>query len=254
MAISETARIAPGAEIGREVNVGDFTIVGPDVTLGDRSVVESHCLLGYETPLAAGRLRIGAQAHIRSHSVLYRGSSFGPGLVTGHHVTVRERTVAGVRLQLGTMTDLQGHTRIGDHVRTHSSVFIPKHTTIGSYVWLFPSVVLTNDRQPPSEGSLLGPCIDDFAVVAANATVLAGVRIGRHAVVGAHSFVREDVEPYSLVAGAPASRLGDVREVRLADEPDRMAYPWTQRFHRGYPEEIVAGWGDAARGDPEPPP
>ena len=248
MAVSETARIAPGATLGRDVTVGDFTVVGPEVTLGDGCVVDSHCVLGYETPAATGSLRIGSGAHIRSHSVFYQGSTFGPGLTTGHHVTVREGTVAGLALQLGTMADLQGDTRVGDYVRTQSSVFIPKQTTIGSFVWLFPFVVLTNDRQPPSDGPLVGPTIDDYAIVAAHATVLAGVHIGEHAFVAAHSFVRADVEPHSLVAGVPARHRGDAREIELVGEPGRAAYPWTARFHRGYPEQIVAGWTSAAAG------
>jgi acetyltransferase-like isoleucine patch superfamily enzyme len=242
MAISETASIAPQARLGRGVSVGEFTVIRADVELGDDCTVDSHCLLGCETPLAAGPLVIGAGSRIRSHSTFYRGSSFGPAMTTGHHVTVREGTRAGARLQLGTMADIQGDTTIGEDVRTQSSVFVPKHTTIGNYVWLFPFVVLTNDRQPPSPDPLLGPTIGDYAVIGAHTTVLAGVRIGEHAVVGAHSFVRTDVEDHALVAGSPARRLGDAREVRDASDPGSFAYPWTRRFHRGYPRDVVSDW------------
>jgi acetyltransferase-like isoleucine patch superfamily enzyme len=241
MGVSEAARIDPRAQLGRDVTIGDFTIVGPDVRLGDGCTVESHCVIGYETPLADGPLVIGDGGHIRSHSVFYRGSTFGAGLMTGHRVTVRENTRAGARLQLGTMADVQGDTVFGDDVRTQSGVFIPKHTTIGSYVWLFPFVVLTNDRQPPSPDGLCGPTIGDYAIVAAHSTVLAGIRIGEHAMVAAHSFVRADVEDHALVAGAPARRLGDVRDVQLPGG-DGAAYPWPTRFSRGYPPEVVAAW------------
>ena len=38
-----------------------------------------------------------------------------------------------------------------------------------------------------------------------------GVTIGDHAVVGAGAVVTSDVEPYAIVAGVPAKRIGTVR-------------------------------------------
>lgn len=43
--------------------------------------------------------------------------------------------------------------------------------------------------------------------IGANSTVLAGVKIGNGAIVGAHSLVNKDVEPYSIVVGVPAKHL-----------------------------------------------
>jgi acetyltransferase-like isoleucine patch superfamily enzyme len=54
--------------------------------------------------------------------------------------------------------------------------------------------------------------IEDDCWIAANAVILAGVRIGKGAVVAAGSVVNEDVPAYAVVAGVPArvikSRLG----------------------------------------------
>ncbi|MFT5823925.1 MAG: acetyltransferase-like isoleucine patch superfamily enzyme [Crocinitomix sp.] len=43
--------------------------------------------------------------------------------------------------------------------------------------------------------------------IGANSTVLAGVKIGDGAIIGAHSLVNKDVEPYSIVVGVPAKHL-----------------------------------------------
>ncbi|MFK8038654.1 MAG: CatB-related O-acetyltransferase [Crocinitomicaceae bacterium] len=43
--------------------------------------------------------------------------------------------------------------------------------------------------------------------IGANATILAGVTIGDGAIIGAHSLVNKDVEPYSIVIGTPAKHL-----------------------------------------------
>ena len=47
------------------------------------------------------------------------------------------------------------------------------------------------------------------AFVGAGATILPGVTIGEGAVIGAGAVVTHDVEPWTIVAGVPASKIGD---------------------------------------------
>lgn len=245
MAISPLAHISPAATIGSDVDIGPWTVVHDNVVIRDRVAIESHCVIGHPTPLAEGEsLVIGEDSLIRSHSVFYEGSRFGPGLRTGHHVTVREKFVAGPGLQIGTLGDFQGHATVGDYVRTHSGVQINHGTQIGSYVWIFPHVVLTNDPHPPSDGFLAGVVVEDYAVIAAMACVLPGVRIGARALVAAHSLVTKDVEPDSVVGGVPAKRLGATKGILLKDGSGRSAYPWMRHFHRGYPADVVRMWSE----------
>jgi acetyltransferase-like isoleucine patch superfamily enzyme len=53
--------------------------------------------------------------------------------------------------------------------------------------------------------------IEDNCFIGARAIILKGVNIGTGAVVGAGSVVTKNVEPYSIVAGNPAKKIGDVR-------------------------------------------
>jgi acetyltransferase-like isoleucine patch superfamily enzyme len=192
--------------------------------------------------LAEGEpLVIGHSAHIRSHSVFYQGSTFGDRLVTGHRVTVREWTIAGENLQIGTLSDIQGHCKIGDYVRFHSNVHIGQKSEIGNFVWIFPFVVLTNDPHPPSS-VMQGVRIEDFAAIATMSIVLPGVTVGEGALVGAHSSVNRPVAPNTVAAGAPAKFVCNANEIKLKDGSGRMAYPWRHHFSRGYPEAVVAGW------------
>ncbi len=165
------------------------------------------------------------------------------GLVrTGHHVTLRERIEAGVDLQVGTLSDLQGDTIIGDHVRTHSRVFIAKYSAVGDFVWIFPSVVVANDPHPPSDGLQRGADIREYAVIGAGACVMPGVVVGTRSVVGAGSLVTKDVEPDVVVGGVPAKTMGPASDVLFRDGSGRRAYPWMRHFHRGYPDDVVARW------------
>lgn len=240
--IHPSAIISPRAEIGAGVSIGAFSIIHDKVRIGAGTRVESYCEIGYPTPLAEGReLFIGENSLIRSHSVFYQGSTFGERLVTGHRVTVREKIEAGRNLQIGTLSDLQGHSQIGDLVRLHSNVHIGQRSRIGNYVWIFPYVVLTNDPHPPSN-MLVGVVVEEFAVIATMSVILPGVVLGAGSLVAAHSSVNRDVEPDTVVGGSPAKLLCATERVKLKDGSNQAAYPWRRHFHRGYPEELVKRW------------
>jgi acetyltransferase-like isoleucine patch superfamily enzyme len=243
MSVHPSAIVSAKARLGADVSIGPFTVVHDNVVVGDRGVIGSHCEIGHPTALADGRpLVFGADALIRSHSVFYEGSEFGPGLRTGHRVTVRDGFIAGIGLQIGTLCDFQGETRVGDYVRTHSSVHLGRLTEIGNFVWIYPYTVLTNDPHPPSDGLFRGVIVEDYAVVATTVTVMPGVRIGARSLVGAHSLVTRDVPPDTVVAGVPAKPMAATRDIKLKDGSGLSAYPWMRHFHRGYPDEVVAGW------------
>jgi acetyltransferase-like isoleucine patch superfamily enzyme len=240
--IHPTALISPKAQLGLNVSVGPFTVIHDDVIVGEETVIEGHCEIGHPTPLAQGLpLVIGSKSLIRSHSIFYQGSTFGDGLVTGHRVTVREKTTAGHSFQLGTLSDIQGHCEIGNYVRTHSNVHIGQKSKIHDFVWLFPYVVLTNDPHPPSN-VCIGCELEKYAVVATMSVVLPGVKVGEGALIAAHSSVSKDVVPHTVVGGSPAKFLCETSKIKLRDGSGLSAYPWTQHFTRGYPESVIQQW------------
>lgn len=242
MAIHASAIISSKAVIGSNVSVGPFSIVHDNVVIGENTVIEGYCEIGVANHLSAGQsLAIGANSHIRSHSIFYEGSRFGERLVTGHRVTVREKTIAGKNLQIGTLTDIQGHCIIGDYVRCHSNVHIGQRSSIGNYVWIFPYVVLTNDPHPPSE-VLNGVTVGDFSVIATMTVVLPGANIAEGCLIGAHSSLKGETEPGMVYAGSPAKKICATSRIKLSDGSG-AAYPWRKHFKRGYPEEVVREWG-----------
>jgi len=237
--------IHPRTRLGDHCRIGAYCVLGEaPVELGEDSVVGNYCELGH--PSAGGdpdeALVIGSGAHIRSFSVFYQGSTIGERLTTGHRVTVREQTRAGNGFQIGTVSDIQGHCTIGNHVRTHSNVHIGQASEIEDYVWIFPYVVLTNDPHPPSEGFLKGPTVRKFAVIATRACIMPDVEIGEDSLVAAGAVVSKDVRPRTVVGGIPAKELCSVEAIVLKDDSGSPAYPWRRHFHRNYPEETIRDW------------
>jgi acetyltransferase-like isoleucine patch superfamily enzyme len=66
-----------------------------------------------------------------------------------------------------------------------------------------------------------GVTIEDGAYIGAGAMLLAGVRVGRCAVVGAGALVREDVPPYTVVVGVPARVIRALDPSALAEREDK---------------------------------
>lgn len=232
--------ISASAKIGKNVKIGDRTIIYDNVEIGDNTVICNDCVIGeplneyyhaekYENPKTV----IGADSLIRSHTIIYADSIFGEGLQTGHRVTIREKTKMGVHCSVGTLCDIQGHCEMGDYVRMHSSVHIGHGSKIGSYCWIYPYTVFTNDPTPPSE-VCVGPSVGDYSIVATHCLLLPGVKIGKHCLIGACSMVSKDVADFQVAVGSPAKPVKDIREVKDR-ETGEAHYPWPYRFDRNMP-------------------
>jgi len=102
---------------------------------------------------------------------------------------------------------------IGDRVTVKSGVQVWDGVSLEDDVFVGPNVTFTNDpfprskRPPPSFAKTL---VCRNASIGANATILAGVTIGRDAMVGAGAVVTRSVPAAAIVAGNPARIVGYV--------------------------------------------
>lgn len=236
--------ISKKANIGSNVKIGDNTVIYDNVIIGDNSIICNDCVLGepinsyyssdnYENPV----LKIGADSLIRSHSIIYAGSTIGDSFQTGHRVTIRENTTIGKNCSLGTLCDIQGDVMIGDYCRFHSNVHLAQKSKVGSYVFIYPYVVLTNDPHPPSD-DIKGATIGDYTQVGVHAVLLPGVRVGENCLIGANSLVNRPVPDFTLVSGEPAKAVMDVRKIIAMGGKGRY-YPWMHHFEKGMPWEGI---------------
>ena len=100
--IHPTAIISTNAKLHKNVTIGPFSIVNENVEIGENTYIGAFCEIGTRNNLCkTDRLVIGNESIIRSHSVLYSGSTFADKLETGHHVTLRENLLVGSNLRVG---------------------------------------------------------------------------------------------------------------------------------------------------------
>jgi acetyltransferase-like isoleucine patch superfamily enzyme len=190
-----------------------------NVTLGAGWTIEDFCIIG--TPPRGkkeGELptTIGDGAVIRSHTVIYAGNIIGKNFQTGNKVNIRETNRIGNNVSIGTLSVIEHHVEIADNVRIHTQVFIPEFSVLEEGCWIGPNVVFTNAKYPLSPGvkdQLVGPVIRRGAKIGANTTILPGVVIGEHALVGAGSVVAKDVPPGAVVVGNPARVIRNISEL-----------------------------------------
>lgn len=71
----------------------------------------------------------------------------------------------------------------------------------------FHQIILANNQRPPVTEPVL---IEDDVWIGSHCLILKGVTIGHNSVIAAGSVVRRDVPPYSLMAGNPARRVGQI--------------------------------------------
>lgn len=138
--------------------------------------------------------------------------AIGEGTRIWHFCHVCAGARIGRSCVLGQNVFVAGGAVIGDGVRIQNNVSVYDGTLIEDDVFLGPSAVLTNVVNPRASidrrAFLDATRIRRGATIGANATVVCGVTVGRHAFVGAGAVVTRDVPDYALVTGVPARRTG----------------------------------------------
>ncbi|MDF2455642.1 MAG: acetyltransferase (isoleucine patch superfamily)-like protein [Cytophagaceae bacterium] len=104
----------------------------------------------------------------------------------------------GSNVTIGISNVIIGPVRIGNHV------ILAQNIVVSGLNHGYEDVTVPIHQQKCTTKEIV---IGDESWVGANAVIVAGVRIGRHAVVAAGSVVTKDVPDFSIVAGNPAKLI-----------------------------------------------
>lgn len=133
--------------------------------------------------------RIGAQSRIWQFTVVLQGASIGENCNINSHIFIENDVV------------------IGNNVTIKCGVYLWNGIRIQNNVFIGPNATFTNDKFPRSKQypSAFQPIvIEEGASIGANATILGGITIGKHAMIGAGSVVTKNVPANELWVGNPA--------------------------------------------------
>lgn len=138
--------------------------------------------------------KIGDETRIWHWTHVCKGAKIGQGCSLGQNVFVGNDVV------------------IGNNVKIQNNVSIYDTVLLEDDVFCGPSMVFTNVYNPRSaiirKDEYRPTIVEQGATLGANCTIICGVRIGKHAFVGAGAVINRDVKPYELVMGVPGKHGG----------------------------------------------
>ena len=189
--IHATSVVDPSAKLGTEVEIGPFCVIGPDVELGDGTMVHSHAVITGRTTLG-DRCQVYPFASVgqRPQDVKYHGEpstlTIGPKTTIREHVTINPGTEGG---HMATKVGANCLLMIGAHVahdcELGDNVTLVNGATLGGHVSI-------------GEGTIIGglSAVHQF------------VRIGAYAFIGGMSGITADVIPFGMAIGNRANLCG----------------------------------------------
>ena len=149
-------------------------------------------------------------------SAYVENAEIGEGTKIWHFAHIRKGAKIGKNCNIGKGVYIDTNVKIGDSCKIQNFVCVYQGVEIGNNVFIGPHVCFTNDIYPRAfiwnEERLSRTIIKDGASIGANTTIVAGVTIGKYAMVGAGSVVTKNVSDYGLVFGNPACLKGFVCE------------------------------------------
>ena len=159
---------------------------------------------------------------------------------------VRERAEIGENTSLGRDCYVGPGVKIGKNCKVQNQALIYEPCVIGDGVFIGPRVVITNDLNPravTSDGvskthldwTPRAAKIESGASLGAGVITVAGVKIGKWAMIAAGAVVTTDVPDHALFAGVPARQIGWVSDEGFkleAIEGDLLKCPSTGKLFR----------------------
>lgn len=144
--------------------------------------------------------------------------TIGDGTKIWHFSHVQKGAQIGENCTLGQNVNIANNVKVGNYCKIQNNVSVYEGVELEDYVFCGPSMVFTNVMAPrckyPQRGSSFyyKTLVKEGASIGANATIVCGHTIGKHAFIAAGAVIACNVPDYALMMGVPARRKGWVCE------------------------------------------
>ena len=182
--IHKTAIIDPKAILANKVSIGPYSVIGPDVEIGENTEIQSHVNIIGKTKIGTNnRIYPFASIGTDPQDMKYKGEK--TSLIIGNNNKIREYAT----INTGTFQG-GGITRVGDNNLIMIGAHIAHDCIIGN------DVVIANNAAIAGHA-----LIEDGVIIGGNCGVHQFTRIGKMAMVGGMTGVSRDIIPYGLSTG-----------------------------------------------------
>ncbi|MGK0445074.1 MAG: UDP-N-acetylglucosamine acyltransferase [Bermanella sp.] len=189
--IDSRAIIDPSAKLAENVEVGPFTVIGPDVTIDEGTVIGSHVVIKGPTSIGKHN-RVFQFCTIGEDCQDKKFNGEPTRLEIGDHNIFREACT----VHRGTTQD-NSLTKIGSHNLFMVNVHVAHDAMIGD------NCILANDTNIAGHVH-----IGNYAILGGASQVHQFVKIGSHSMCGTGSIVLKDVPAYIMANGNSAKPHG----------------------------------------------
>jgi UDP-2-acetamido-3-amino-2,3-dideoxy-glucuronate N-acetyltransferase len=156
--------------------------------------------------------------------------TFGDGVHVGPFTNLYGCRI-GNGTRIGPYVEIQRGATVGQRCKVSSHTFVCEGVVVGDEVFIGHGVTFVNDTRPRAtnddgtlqrggDWELIPTFVERRASIGSGAVILAGVRIGVGALVGAGAVVTRDVEPGDTVAGVPARVLARAADLIATQSKD----------------------------------
>ena len=182
--IHKTALVNSKAKISNNVQIGPYSVIGPNVEIGEDTIVQSHVNITGNTKIGSNN-KIYPFASIGNdpQDLKYKGEK--TKLEIGNNNKIREY----VTINPGTNGG-GGLTKVGNNCLFMVSAHIAHDCYVGN------NVILANNV--PLGGHAY---IDDYAIIGGNSAVQQFTRVGKSSMIGGMCGVVRDIIPYGIAHG-----------------------------------------------------
>lgn len=189
--IDPQAIIHPDAKIGNQVSIGPFTYIGPKVEIGERTCIGSHVVIRKNTKIGCDN-KIADFASIGGDPQDITPQDRETFLEIGNNNIIREFCTLNRGSNKGS-----GITRIGSHNMLMAYIHVAHDCILGNHI------IFANNA------SIAGHVtIEDYAILGAFAAVHQFCHVGAYSFLGRAAKVYQDILPYMLITGNPATPTG----------------------------------------------
>ncbi len=190
MAIHSLAVVDARAKIGKDVEIGPFCVIGPEVTIHDGARLMSHVVVD-------GNTHIGAGCNIFPFASL--------GTITQDLKFKGERTA----VRIGAGTTIREYVTVNGATGEGTETVVGENCHIMAYAHIAHNCVVGNQVIIANVGTLAGcVTVEDQAIIGGLSAVHQFCRVGKLAIIGGCSKVVQDVPPFMMADGHPAAVRG----------------------------------------------